>query len=162
VLSQKKYDKAAALFRMNMENYPESGNTYDSYADALLAKNDTVSAIANYKKAYAITKAEDTKNKLDKLLGNKIFTLTTKDLEKYVGAFEFETIPLVATTSMKGNALWVSAPGQGDFELVPLSANTFSVKGVSGYTLKFEMNGDKPEGLTSIQPNGTFKAHLKK
>lgn len=162
MLGQKQYDKAAALFRMNMENYPESGNTYDSYADALLAKKDTAGAIANYKKAYSMTKAEDSKHKLDQLEGKSVFTVTTKDLEKYVGAYEFESISLTATTTIKGHALWVSAPGQGDFELVPLSTNTFSLKGMSGYTLKFEMNGDKTEGLTAIQPNGTFKAHLKK
>jgi len=33
---------------------------------------------------------------------------------------------------------------------------------VAGYTLKFEMDGDKAVGLTAIQPNGTFKAHVKK
>lgn len=162
VLGRKYYDKAAALFRMNIENYPESGNTYDSYADALLAKKDTATAITNYKKAFAITKSEDTKHKLDQLLGNPTFTLTTKELEKYIGSFEFEGISLVATTTIKGKALWVSAPGQGDYELVPLSPDTFSVKGVSGYTLKFEVDGDKTTGLTAIQPNGTFKATVKK
>jgi predicted alpha/beta superfamily hydrolase len=162
LLGTKLYDKAAALFRMNMENYPESGNTYDSYADALIAKKDTAGAIANYKKAYAITKGEETKNKLDKLLGNETFTLTTKDLEKYVGIYEFEGLNLAATTVIKGNALWVSAPGQGDAELIPLSQNTFTLKGIQGFTLKFEMDGDKAVGLTTIQPNGTFKAKVKK
>ena len=76
--------------------------------------------------------------------------------------FEFEGVDVVATTSMRGDALWVAAPGQGEYELVPLSLNTFNVKGVAGYTLKFEMDGDKPVGLTAIQPNGTFKAHVKK
>ena len=162
MLSQKKLDKAAALFRMNIENYPESGNTYDSYADALIAKKDTAAAITNYKKAYAMTKSEDTKRKLDELEGNKTFTLTPKELEKYIGVFEFEGISIVATTTIKGNALWVSAPGQGEYELAPLSPNTFSVKGAQGYTLKFEVDGDKAVGLTSTQPNGTFKAHIKK
>jgi predicted alpha/beta superfamily hydrolase len=162
ILSQKHYEKAAALFRMNIENYPQSGNTYDSYADALLAMKDTAAAITNFKKAYSITKGEETKQKLDKLTGNPTFTLTPRELEKYVAAFEFEVIALVATFSIKESVLWVSAPGQGDHELVPLSPDTFSVKGVSGYTLKFEMNGDKPVSLTAIQPNGTFKANVKK
>lgn len=162
VLSRNYYEKATALFRMNIENYPESGNVYDSYADALIAMKDTAGAIANYKKAYDITKAEDTKQKLDKLLGNATFTVTTKDLEKYVGVFQFEGIDLAATTTIKANALWVSAPGQGEFELIPLSQNTFSVKGVQGYTLKFDVEGGKAVGLTAMQPNGTFKAHIKK
>lgn len=162
MLSQKHYDKAAALFEMNVENYPQSGNVYDSYADALLAKKDTAAAIDNYKKAFAITNSEDTKQKLDQLQGKSTFTLTTKELERYVGAFEFDGISLVATTAIKGNALWVSAPGQEDHELVPLSPNTFTVKGVSGYTLKFEIDGEKALSLTAIQPNGTFKAHVRK
>jgi len=161
-LSQKHYDKALALFEMNIENYPQSGNVYDSYADALLAKKDTAGAIANFEKAWAITKSDDTKQKMDQLQGKSTFTITAKELAKYVGVFEFEGVDIAATTSMRGDALWVAAPGQGEYELVPLSLNTFTVKGVAGYTLKFEMDGDKPLGLTAIQPNGTFKAHVKK
>jgi predicted alpha/beta superfamily hydrolase len=161
-LSLKQYDKAEALFKLNIENYPGSGNVYDSYADFLIAKKDTAHAITNFQKAYAMTKSEDTKQKLDQLQGKAIFTITPKDLEKYVGAFEFETISLSATTSIKDNALWVSAPGQGDFELVPLSPDAFTIKGLQGYKIQFEMDGNKPVGLTSTQPNGTYKAHVKK
>ncbi len=161
-ISQKHYDKAVALFEMNIENYPQSGNTYDSYADALLAKKDTAGAITHYEKAWAITKSEDSKQKIDRLKGKSTFTVTANDLAKYVAIFEFEGIDLAATTVMKGDALWVSAPGQGEYELVPLSPHTFTLKGVPGYTLKFEMDGDKAVGLTAIQPNGTFKAHVKK
>ena len=162
ILSQKHYEKAAALFRMNIENYPQSGNTYDSYADALLAMKDTVAAITNYKKALSMTKSEETKQKLDKLLGNPTFTLSAKELEKYVGAYEFDAISLIATISVKNNALWVAAPGQGEFELVPFSPDTFTIKGLQGYKIQFEMKDDKPVGLTSTQPNGTYKAHVKK
>ena len=88
--------------------------------------------------------------------------MTAKDLAKYVAVFEFEGVDVVATTMMKGDALWVSAPGQGEYELVPSSLNTFTVKGVPGYTLKFETDGEKAVGLTAIQPNGTYKAHVKK
>lgn len=161
-LSLKQYEKAAALFEMNIANYPESGNTYDSYADLLLARKDSTAAIANYKKALAITNSEGTKLKLDQLLGISTIKISGKDLEKYVGAFEFEVISLIATITMKGDALWVSAPGQGDFELVPVSLHVFSLKGVPGYMLKFEMEGDKSFGLVALQPNGTFKAHIKK
>jgi len=147
---------------LNIENYPGSGNVYDSYADLLIAKKDTANAITNFQKAYAMTKSEDTKQKLDQLEGKSIFTITPKDLEKYVGAFEFETISLTATTSIRNNALWIVAPGQGEFELVPLSSDSFTIKGLQGSKIQFEMDGNKPVGLTSTQPNGTYKAHLKK
>ncbi len=161
-LSLKQYPKAAALFELNIENCPESGNVYDSYADVLIAQKDTIKAMANYQKALAITNSEETKQKIDQLQGKATFTLTVKELEKYVGAFEFETITLNATTSIKNNTLWVYAPGQGEFELVPLSPDTFTIKGLQGYKIQFEMNGDKPLGLTSTQPNGIYKAHAKK
>lgn len=161
-LTLKQYPKAAALFEMNIDNYPESGNVYDSYADVLIAQKDTIKAIANYQKALALTKSEETKQKLNQLQGKSTFTITLKDLEKYVGAFEFEAISLTAITRIKDNALWVSAPGQGDFELVPLSSDIFIIKGLQGYKIQFEMDGDKPLGLTSTQPNGTYKARIKK
>ena len=161
-LSLKQYAKAAALFEMNIENYPENGNVYDSYADVLIAQKDTMKAIANYQKALAITKSEETKQKIDQLQGKAIFTLSVKELEKYIGAFEFETISLSSITLIKDNALWVSAPGQGNFELAPLSPDIFSIKGLQGYKIQFEMDGNKLLGLTSIQPGGTYKAHVKK
>ena len=43
-----------------------------------------------------------------------------------------------------------------------LPANTFTVKNISGYKVEFEMDNDKPLGFTSYQPNGTFKAYIKK
>ena len=95
-LSLKQYAKAAALFEMNIANYPKSGNVYDSYADLLAAKKDTINAIVNYQKAFTITKSEDSKQKLDQLQGKSIFILTAKELEKYVAEFEFETISLTA------------------------------------------------------------------
>jgi predicted alpha/beta superfamily hydrolase len=161
-LSQKQYAKAAALFEMNIENYPNSGNVYDSYADMLVAKKDTVNAITNYQKAFAITKSEDTKQKLDQLRGKSTFKVTAEDLKKYVAEFEFESVSITATTTVKDNALWISASGQGDYELVPLSPDTFTIKGLAGYKLQFEMDGNKPVALTATQPNGTFKAHVKK
>lgn len=44
-------DGALALFRLNIEAYPQSANVYDSYGEALLAKGDTASAVASYKKS---------------------------------------------------------------------------------------------------------------
>ena len=161
-LSLSHYDKAAALFEMNIANYPGSGNVYDSYADLLVAKKDTVNAIVHFEKAYNITKSPDTKLKLDQLQGKSLFALSLPDMEKYVGVFEFETVPVTATVMIKDNSLWLSAPGQGSFELVPFSADAFTLKGVPGYKIQFDIKDNKPVGLSSAQPNGIFKAILKK
>ncbi len=161
-LSLGHFDKAAALFEMNIANYPASGNVYDSYADLLVAKKDTPNAIANFEKAYAITKSPDTKLKLDQLQGKSLFALSLPDMEKYVGVFEFETVPVTATVALKDQALWLTAPGQGSFELLPFSEDAFTLKGVPGYKIQFEIKDQKAVGLSSTQPNGVFKANLKK
>jgi len=61
-------DKALAFFKKNVENYPNSANVYDSYAEALLAKGDKKNAMLNYEKAFQMdptnTAARDIANKL--------------------------------------------------------------------------------------------------
>lgn len=161
-LSLNQHEKASALFEMNMANYPASGNVYDSYADLLVAKKDTLKAIANFQKAYNITKSTDTKLKLDQLQGKSVFVLSVAELEKYLGVFEFEAVPVTVSITIKDKALWGSATGQGDFELVPFSPDAFIIKGLKGYKIQFEMKDNIPVGLTSTQPNGVFKANLKK
>lgn len=161
-LGNKQYTKAAALFEMNIANYPTSGNVYDSYGDYFAARKDTANAIFYYNKALAINNNEDTKQKVLQMQGQKAPTLTAQDLQKYVGEYVFQDVSVTATISIKDNALIASVPGQGDFELVPISLNTFTIKNLDGYKVNFEMDGDKPTGITSYQPNGTFKATYKK
>lgn len=161
-LGLKQYQKAAALFQLNISSYPKSANAYDSYGDLLAAKNDTAKAIASYQQALAIKDNADTKQKLLAMQGIASFKLTTDELQKYVADFEFENVPGTATTAVKNNALVASVPGQGEFELVPVSPDSFKIKGLEGYKVHFEMDGGKLLGFTSEQPNGTYKAHVKK
>jgi tetratricopeptide (TPR) repeat protein len=161
-MNSKQYAIAASLFKMNIDNYPNSSNTYDSYGDLLAAEKDTANAIANYKKAMSLQANPATQQKLDALEGKDVFKLTPQELKKYSGVFDLDTLPLTITIELRNDELWASVPGEGDFQLVPLSANTFTVKNLSGYEVHFQMEGDKVAGFTSIQPNGTFKAHLKK
>ena len=61
-------DKALEFFKKNVENYPQSANAYDSYAEALLKKGDKKNAMLNYEKAFQLdptnTAARDIANKL--------------------------------------------------------------------------------------------------
>ena len=51
LLEQKKVPEAIALFKLNMEFYPNAWNVYDSLADAYAANGEKDLAIANYKKS---------------------------------------------------------------------------------------------------------------
>ncbi len=161
-MNNKNYTKAAAFFKMNIDNYPNSGNVYDSYGDLLAAEKDTMNAIVNYKKALAIQENAYTKQKLNVLEGKESFKLTEKELQKYAGVFDLDSIGVAITMQVKNGELWAQVPGQGDFQLVPVSPDTFSVKNMSGYEVHFQKEGDKVLGFTSVQPNGTFRGRVRK
>lgn len=160
-LGKDQYDRAQALFELNIESYPESRNVYDSYADYFLAKKDTVNAIENYRKALLFEANSSTQAKLDALIGKEATTPTNTDLQKYAGTYTLETFQLDIALELRNGSLWVVVPGQADDEFHLISENVFTIKGKKGYTITFQMSGDKPKGFTSVQPDGTFKAVFK-
>jgi predicted alpha/beta superfamily hydrolase len=66
-LGQKHYQKAESFFKMNVANYPESFNVYDSYGDYFVAKKDTTNAIEQFKKTLEIKENAETRQKLEGL-----------------------------------------------------------------------------------------------
>jgi CubicO group peptidase (beta-lactamase class C family) len=54
LLWAKRIDDAVAILRLAKEEYPGSANGYDSYGDALLAQGDSLGAVENFKKAFAL------------------------------------------------------------------------------------------------------------
>lgn len=70
-LGVKNFEIAEYLFKLNIANYPESANTYDSLGDFYDAKGDSVNAILSYKKALSIKEMPETKAKLEKLIKKK-------------------------------------------------------------------------------------------
>jgi hypothetical protein len=67
-LQQKQYAKARRLFKMNVDNYPESYNVYDSYGDYFLAVGDKSKAIEFFKKALSLKENPESRKKLNKLV----------------------------------------------------------------------------------------------
>ena len=86
--------------------------------------------------------------------------ISTEDLKKYVGIFSLAGAEI--KTYVKDNTLFVSVPGQPDYELTSVGNHKFDFKKVPGYAVSFEWSekGDLLS-LSFIQPNGNFKA-LKK
>ncbi len=65
LLGDSKVDESIAIFKLNLEEYPNSANVYDSYGDALLVKGDTINALKNFKKVKTIDSTfSDIKNKI--------------------------------------------------------------------------------------------------
>ncbi|MFN7115718.1 MAG: serine hydrolase [Saprospiraceae bacterium] len=85
--------------------------------------------------------------------------MAKSELEKYTG--EYELAGMVAKVNLRGETLWVVVPGQPDYETVPVGNHEFKLKVLDGYSVRFEINGDKATAMLFIQPNGTFKATRK-
>jgi tetratricopeptide (TPR) repeat protein len=51
LLGQEKFDDAIRIFALNVERFPNSGNVYDSLAEAYMNKGDKEAAIKNYEKS---------------------------------------------------------------------------------------------------------------
>jgi len=67
-LGKKDMDLAGYLFKLNVANYPESPNVYDSLGDFYEANGDKKNAIASYEKVLVLDKNfPETKGKLEKL-----------------------------------------------------------------------------------------------
>ncbi len=83
------------------------------------------------------------------------------EMKKYVG--EFDLAGTTLTTAIRGDkTLFLLMPGQPECELVFVGKDKFSIKKLSGYSVQFEVN-NKGEAatLTTMQPNGNFKATKK-
>ena len=160
-MSKKQYNRAEALFQLNIENYPNSNNVYDSYADYLIAKHDSVNAITYYKKALAIKNDVATQSKLIALTHPQKFVLPINELEKYAGVYILETYKIEVNLEIREGKLLAKVQGQEDDELTPVSKDIFTVKNKQGYTITFQMSGSRAVAFTSVQPNGIFKAILK-
>lgn len=63
----KKWDKAELFFKLNITNYPQDANGYDSLGDFYETTGDIKKAIENYTKALTLGNDPDTKRKLENL-----------------------------------------------------------------------------------------------
>ena len=86
--------------------------------------------------------------------------MTTDSLKKYEG--DYYIGPVTLNVSVQKDALHLTVPGQPEYELIPVATDKFVIKNMNGYTIIFDRD-EKNEitGLTSAQPNGSFKAGKK-
>jgi len=92
----------------------------------------------------------------------KPVALSVEQLNKYVGEYVLGAT-LTVKVYVQGNSLYLTAPGQGDYELASVDQDKFALKTLTGYYVQFQLD-DKGvvTGLMAIQPNGNFKATKKK
>ncbi len=81
--------------------------------------------------------------------------MDASDLEQFVGNYTLAGTNL--KVSVKDGVLRLFVPSQPEYSLTPISKNEFSIKGLTGYKVRFETRDGKEE-IVLLQPNGTFRA----
>jgi CubicO group peptidase (beta-lactamase class C family) len=78
-------------------------------------------------------------------------------LQTLVG--EYDLGGAVCEVRLRGEAaLTVTVPGQPTYALDPYRGTEFNLRGVSGYSVRFDVEGGEVTGLAFVQPNGVFEA----
>jgi CubicO group peptidase (beta-lactamase class C family) len=54
LMNEEHLDDALHVFKLNIDEHPNSANPYDSYGDALLIKGDTINALKNFKRCFEL------------------------------------------------------------------------------------------------------------
>ncbi|WP_298756920.1 serine hydrolase [uncultured Psychroserpens sp.] len=166
-MGKKEIAKAMAIFKLNVDQFPESSNVYDSYGEALLANGNKEEAIVNYKKSVELnpgnTHGIDVLKKLNVDLSNlpKAFEIDTAKLDDYLGKYQLAE-EFIVTIAREDNKLTAKPTGQSMVILVPMSEDKFFVEEVKAeVTFNRNANGDI-ESMT-LNQNGreTFGLKLK-
>lgn len=93
-------------------------------------------------------------------LENKQTAAGNNPFKKYTG--DYDMGGQIVKIYLNQETLTAKIPGQPEYTLVPGNKDEFSIKGVSGYSVKFESN-EKAEVVAFIlsQPNGNVRAEKK-
>jgi len=142
-LMESKNDISAALkvFELNMNEYADWYNAYDSYAEALMKMGNNEKAIEYYKKSVDMNPGNQ--NGIDKLkeLGveyKKEITVGEDTLNEYVGKYELAP-NFILTVRHEAGQLYVQATGQPEFPVYPSDESNFYYTVVDAQ-IKFDRN----------------------
>jgi uncharacterized protein len=121
-IAEKMLDKAYTFFNMNVRNYPQSSNVYDSMGDFYSIKGDKGKSIEYYEKALTLRNTPHTREKLERL--KKTVEVPEATLETYVGAYEF-TSGFCIEITREGKQLFSQGTGQVKVELFAKTEEKF-------------------------------------
>ena len=155
-MGERDFDTAEAVFKVNLDAFPESSNVYDSYGEALLANGDDVNAIVNYKKSVALDPSNDHGIQVLSKLGVNIEGLVKeievddKILESYVGRYHIKE-GFIVTVTKEGERMMAEASGREKYEIFAKSENVFFLKAIEAQlTFNLGANGEV-ESVTLLQ-----------
>jgi uncharacterized protein DUF3471/beta-lactamase family protein/tetratricopeptide repeat protein len=124
-------ESAIALFTVNIMEFPNSSNVYDSYGEALMKNGEKDEAILNYQKSLELNPGNTNAIEMLALMGVKyetdVIKVDEEILQSYTGTYELVPGFNIVITRV-GEQLFGQATGQPQFELFPKSDTEFYLK----------------------------------
>jgi D-alanyl-D-alanine-carboxypeptidase/D-alanyl-D-alanine-endopeptidase len=149
-LSQGKTAIAFAIFKLNVEVFPNASNPYDSLGEVYLVKGDSALAKKNYSRSLELNPANEGAKKVLESLGVKNVVkevvVVNDVLDTYVGQYELAP-NFIVTVTRKYNELFAQATGQPQFQIFASAQNKFYFKVVAA---NVTFNADKAGEITSM------------
>ncbi|HEY8181154.1 MAG TPA: serine hydrolase [Thermoanaerobaculia bacterium] len=129
LLRRGRVDDAIQIFQLNVEEYPNSWNVYDSLGEAYAAHGDRDLAIKNYKKSIELNPKNTNATDALKRLAQPAVTVDSATLDKFVGNYSLAPGFNLAITR-EGDKLFAQATGQPRVELAADSPTEFHILAV--------------------------------
>ncbi len=153
LLNDKRLEEAIAIFKLNVEIFPNSSNVYDSMAEAFMKKGDDEKAVEYYKKSLELNPGNNNAVQMLKELGAEPSTdsveLKEETLKRYAGEYIL-TPNFTVKIRVDGNRIFAKATSQAEFEIFPMNKTKFYYKVVNAQIEFLETDG-KIDRLTLYQ-----------
>lgn len=149
---EKNIEAALAIFKLNIEEYPNSSNVYDSYGEALMKNGQNDLAIENYKRSLELNPGNANAIDMLKKLGvdmDENVMVSEEVLETYVGDYQLAPGFIISITREE-NRLFAQATNQAKFEIYPITETEFFYKVVEAQ-IRFNTSDGEVESLTLFQ-----------
>jgi len=164
-LQEKRYEEAIALYRLNIQESPQSAEAYTQLARAYAQKRDMPKAKSNYQKAMQINNDKKADNKTIqwdlayiKAL-EKPVELPEEYMKKLAGTYETRHI------KFENGSLYYFREGtsQNDyFKMIPMTKDTFIIEGIIYFRLKFAFNEQgQPSKVIGLYDSGKENPSIK-
>jgi tetratricopeptide (TPR) repeat protein len=143
LIRKEEVDKAIEVFEINVREYPESSNAYDSLAEAYMIAGKDELAIENYERSRKLDPENTEVEKNIAWIRERIearknpVPLSGGELERFVGSYGPFQI------SMSEGGLFAEIDWlKKDYRLVPLTKDVMNIEGLGGYRLQFISDKD--------------------
>lgn len=152
----KRLKDAVEIFKLNVEMFPKSSNSYDSLGETYLELGEKDLALTSYKKAIELNPANANAVRIVNKLEGKTAKVDVAVFDAYVGDYEL-TPTFVLSISKEGDKLFAQRVGQSKMDVEAVSETQFSIPQVKA-SLTFERDATgKVTGLVLTQGTRTLQ-----